>query len=175
MWASCGQEESATIDALGNVSIRWAKRCHTVSKLRTCLRLCYEYTHSFIIIGTIVYVEYCEIDICLKLLDESHPIIISADSQPFASFSEENEYEEVPTSQGLALMSAASTVPHATRSPGYLNPKISDRSRNDCKIRANACFSRIARLELDADDTASFTRDSGILVGYCNQIEEDVL
>ena len=38
---------------------------------------------------------------CLKLLDESHPIIIPSDSQSFASFSEENVYEEVPSSQGL--------------------------------------------------------------------------
>ena len=56
--------------------------------------------NSFIIIGSI-YMGYCETDICLKLLDGSHPIIIPSDSKSFASFSEENVYEEVPSSQGL--------------------------------------------------------------------------
>ena len=43
----------------------------------------------------------------------------------------------------------------------YLDPIISDHSRIVCKIRADACFSRVARL---ADDLAGFTRDLGSLV-----------
>ena len=46
----------------------------------------------------------------------------------------------------------------------YLDPIISDHSRIVCKIRADACFSRVARLVLKADDLAGFTRDSRSLV-----------
>ena len=46
----------------------------------------------------------------------------------------------------------------------YLDPIISDHSRIVCKIRADACFSRVARLVLKVVDLAGFTRDLGSLV-----------
>jgi hypothetical protein len=113
--------------------------------------------NSFIIIGSI-YIGYCEIDMCLKLLDESHPIKIPSDSQSFASFSEENVYEEVPSSQGLRP-EACYLARSLTKFSYYLDPIISVHSRIVCKIRADACFSRVARLALKADDVAGFTRE----------------
>ena len=46
----------------------------------------------------------------------------------------------------------------------YLDPIISDHNRIVCKIRADACFSRVARLVLKVVDLAGFTRDLGSLV-----------